>query len=69
MENYIMMHTRPDSDSEVLHTQAPIPTMFRLHRILQDWPWPRRINPHYEEIKGKSLAWCLTFPETNAKEE
>ena len=55
----------PAFQPDVLHT--PILTMFRLPRIHQDWPWPRQINPHYEEIKGKSLAWCLTFPEMDAK--
>ena len=44
-----------------------IPTVFRLPKILQDWPWPRQINPLYEEIKGRSLAWLLNFPEVDAK--
>ncbi|KAK0443682.1 terpenoid synthase [Desarmillaria tabescens] len=25
------------------------------------WPWSRRINPHYEEVKTASGAWCRSF--------
>lgn len=28
---------------------------------LRNWPWPRFINPHYEECKAESSAWCEGF--------
>jgi hypothetical protein len=28
---------------------------------LRNWPWPRLINPHYEECKLESTAWCERF--------
>ncbi|EMD35700.1 terpene cyclase, partial [Gelatoporia subvermispora B] len=34
---------------------------FRLPETLEGWPWPRRINPHYEEVKAESAAWFRSF--------
>lgn len=28
---------------------------------LAHWPWPRAINPHYEECKAESDAWIQSF--------
>ncbi|PBK67945.1 hypothetical protein ARMSODRAFT_1044001 [Armillaria solidipes] len=35
--------------------------VFRLPNTLTHWPWPRRINPHYEEVKIASDAWFRSF--------
>ncbi|KAK0215217.1 terpenoid synthase, partial [Armillaria nabsnona] len=46
------MSTQASSSSDV---------MFRLPDTLMYWPWPRRINPHYEEVKAASEAWFRSF--------
>lgn len=25
------------------------------------WPWPRKINPLYEEVEAESIAWMESF--------
>ncbi|TBU29047.1 terpenoid synthase [Dichomitus squalens] len=34
---------------------------FRLPDTLAAWPWTRRINPHYAEVKEGSAAWLESF--------
>jgi hypothetical protein len=36
-------------------------TYFPIPDFLKNWPWPRKINPHYEECKADSSAWCESF--------
>jgi len=31
--------------------------MLRIPDTLASWPWPRAVNPHYEECKRRSAAW------------
>lgn len=31
--------------------------MLYLPETMTNWPWPRVINPHYEEVKAESNAW------------
>ena len=28
---------------------------------MSDWPWPRKINPFYEEVTAESNAWFKSF--------
>lgn len=35
--------------------------VFRIPNTLTYWPWPRIINPHYEEVKAASEAWFRSF--------
>lgn len=28
---------------------------------MANWPWPRKINPYYEEVTAESNAWFKTF--------
>ncbi|KAK0443679.1 terpenoid synthase [Desarmillaria tabescens] len=35
--------------------------IIRLPDTLTYWPWTRRINPHYEEVKAASQAWFRSF--------
>jgi hypothetical protein len=28
---------------------------------LDNWKWPRHINPHYAEVKAESAAWARSF--------
>ncbi|KAI0050090.1 terpenoid synthase [Auriscalpium vulgare] len=49
---------------------SPIPLSYSLPQTLAGWPWPRMINPHYEEVKAESRAWfhSLGAFEPNAQE-
>ncbi|SJL16447.1 uncharacterized protein ARMOST_19971 [Armillaria ostoyae] len=42
-----------------MSTQSDV--VFRLPDTLTYWTWPRRISPHYEEVKAASDAWFLSF--------
>jgi hypothetical protein len=33
----------------------------RIPDTLAHWPWPRAINPHYEECEAESNAWLQSF--------
>ncbi|KAF9038910.1 terpenoid synthase [Hymenopellis radicata] len=35
--------------------------VFHLPDTLRNWPWPRHINPFYEEAKKESKEWCEGF--------
>jgi hypothetical protein len=28
---------------------------------LDNWKWPRHLNPHYPEVKAASAAWARSF--------
>ncbi|KAJ3870529.1 hypothetical protein F5051DRAFT_447553 [Lentinula edodes] len=34
---------------------------------MSNWPWPRMINPHYEEVKAASDAWFHSFAAFDAR--
>ncbi|KAI0292682.1 terpenoid synthase [Multifurca ochricompacta] len=34
---------------------------FYIPDVLQNWKWPRRINPHYLEVKAEAAAWMRSF--------
>ncbi|KAK0200178.1 terpenoid synthase [Desarmillaria ectypa] len=40
---------------------TPQIVLFRIPDTLIYWPWPRRINPHYDEVKPVSEAWFQSF--------
>ncbi|KAJ3514441.1 hypothetical protein NLJ89_g2384 [Agrocybe chaxingu] len=42
------------------------PTIY-IPDTLRNWPWPREINPHYEECKRESAAWVEKFGAFSAK--
>jgi len=44
----------PKSEPEIVE-------YFRIPDILANWPWPRAINPHYEECRAESDAWIQGF--------
>jgi Delta6-protoilludene synthase len=37
------------------------PERFYIPDTLANWPWPRAINPAYEECKKESAAWCAKY--------
>ncbi|PPR02301.1 hypothetical protein CVT24_011639 [Panaeolus cyanescens] len=42
-------------------------TQFRLPVLLLNWPWTRRLSPHYEQAKRDSSAWVESFKPFGAK--
>ena len=34
---------------------------YYIHDTLENWKWPRRLNPHYLEVKASSAAWARRF--------
>lgn len=43
-------------------TMGPqLPRVLYLPDTMVNWPWPRAINPHYEEVKAASNAWFEGF--------
>ncbi|TCD63220.1 terpene cyclase [Steccherinum ochraceum] len=50
-------------------SQAALPKMLYLPDTLVNWPWPRAINPHHEEVKAASNAWFHSFNAFNPKSQ
>ncbi|KAJ7454224.1 terpenoid synthase [Mycena latifolia] len=42
-------------------------TVLTIPDTLRSWPWPRSINPYYEECKIESSEWCEGFKAFDAK--
>jgi len=40
---------------------------FYIPDTLAKWPWPRHLNPHYEEAKKESQEWASSFKAFNPK--
>ncbi|KAI0062680.1 terpenoid synthase [Artomyces pyxidatus] len=34
---------------------------FYIPNCLENWKWPRALNPHYPEVKAESAAWARSF--------
>jgi len=45
------------------------PTQYKLPIPLANWPWQRRLNPHYLEVKAESDAWVQSFHPFEPKEQ
>ncbi|TFK47567.1 terpenoid synthase [Heliocybe sulcata] len=40
---------------------GPAKTGFYLPDGLANWPWTRKLNPHYQKVKAESEAWITSF--------
>jgi hypothetical protein len=40
---------------------SEVDVAYTLPSILENWPWGRRISPHYADIKNESLSWMEGF--------
>jgi Delta6-protoilludene synthase len=38
-----------------------MPERYYIPNNLDQWKWPRHINPHYAEVKAESAAWAKSF--------
>ena len=43
--------------------------MLYLPDVLKDWPWPRAINPYYEEVTRESNTWFKSFKPFNKRSQ
>ena len=34
---------------------------YYIPNTLENWKWPRRLNPHYLEVKAAFAAWAGSF--------
>ena len=41
--------------------------LLHIPETLEDWPWLRVINSHYEEVKRESNAWFESFKPFNER--
>ena len=47
----------------------PARSMLYIPDNMADWPWPRVMNPHHEEISAASDAWFKSFRPFNDKSQ
>lgn len=45
------------------------PPEFRLPELVAQWPWPRKLNQHYQEAKSESGKWLRDFEALDAKSQ
>lgn len=50
-------------------TENLSPNQYKLPIPLANWPWQRRLNPHYVEVKAESDAWVQSFNPFEPKEQ
>ena len=34
---------------------------YYIPKTLENWKWPRRINPHHNEVDAETLAWIRSL--------
>jgi hypothetical protein len=49
-----------------LHLELSM-SIIALPDALSSWPWPRRINPSYDEVKAEADAWIHSMKAFDAK--
>jgi hypothetical protein len=51
--------TATQSNPPYLHSEgSTMSNRYYLPNTLKNWKWPRRLNPHYLEVKEDSEAWA-----------
>ncbi|KAJ6534215.1 terpenoid synthase [Mycena capillaripes] len=45
------------------------PVMMRIPDPMKEWPWPRQINPHHQEVSAQSIAWLHSLQLLSAKSQ
>jgi hypothetical protein len=38
-----------------------MPEGYYIPKTLENWKWPRRINPHHNEVNPEATAWITSF--------
>jgi hypothetical protein len=47
----------------------PLPETLYTPDTLKNWPWPRTINPHLDQISQESKEWFLKFNALSEKSQ
>ena len=47
----------------------PATHYIRIPDMMSSWPWPRRINPLYEEVRTEAQAWLRSFSPFSPKSQ
>lgn len=42
---------------------------FYIPKTMDNWPWQRAINPHYDEMKAESDVWLKSFKPFNEQSQ
>ena len=56
-----VLHGEPKKSVVVRTEDGKEQTYLYLPDTMANWPWPRRINPYYEEVTAESGAWFKSF--------
>ncbi|CCM04071.1 uncharacterized protein FIBRA_06230 [Fibroporia radiculosa] len=64
-ENHLTHLIHQTIYSLILISMPAILDILTLPDTMAAWPWPRTINPYYEEVKAASNAWFRTFKAFN----
>jgi hypothetical protein len=56
-----MTFNNPKVEEEKDNPLDNLPKVLYLPETMARWPWPRAINPYYEEVSAESNAWFHGF--------
>ena len=66
--NEILINNTLNSIPQHQTNMSSLP-QFRLPDLLAQWPWPRKLNQHYQEVKTESEEWLRGFEVLDAKSQ
>jgi hypothetical protein len=55
--------------SSASNIKMPSLSQFYLPEMLPEWPWPRKLNQHYQETKYESDKWVYDLEVLDADEQ
>ncbi|TCD63514.1 hypothetical protein EIP91_005315 [Steccherinum ochraceum] len=53
--------------SQISSFDKNYPLVLHIPDTMATWPWPRDINPHYQEVKAATLEWFHSFHAFNPR--
>lgn len=64
------IHSQTSSSDHLTENDVakPDPNVYIIPDLLRNWPWPRRLNPHYSICNAESTAWCEALGAFNSPE-
>jgi len=48
-------------DNSESPTNQPVETLIHIPDVLRNWPWPRDLNPYFEQCRAESDGWIRSF--------
>jgi hypothetical protein len=58
---HLTLKINPTPNTRRILTQSTMSNKYYIPDILENWKWPRVINPHFQEVKAASAAWARSF--------